>query len=105
MGNTISSQSTALNGQNAADALLRSDTAASSSSSQSTPPKKTPSASYELSLSDTAQALMGSKTPVTNNPTDAQKQLDLIKAAAQQSPATTLNLHTPNAKSVVDLLA
>ncbi len=105
MGNTISSQSTALNGQNAADALLRNETAANSSSTQSTTQKKTPSASYELSLSETAQALMGSKTPATNNPTDAQKQLDLIKAAAQQSPATTLNLHTPNAKSVVDLLA
>ena len=105
MGNTISSQSTALNGQNAADALLRNETAANSSSSQSPTPKKTQSASYELSLSETAQALMGSYTPATNNPTDAQKQLDLIKAAAQQSSATVLNLHTPNAKSVVDLLA
>lgn len=105
MGNTISSPSTALNGQTAADALLRNETTATSSSTQSTAPKKNPSASYELSLSETAQALMGSSTPATNNPSDAQKQLDLIKAAAQQSPSTILNLHNPNAKSVIDLLA
>lgn len=105
MSSTISSQSPALTAQNAADALLRNDRTANAPEILAPNPPNKLDASYELSLSESAQATMGSARPSVNTPTDAQKQLDLIKATAQQSANNVLNLQKPNAKSVIDLLA
>lgn len=106
MGISISpQQSSALTGQSSADALLRTDNPDKSETTQSSAITKPLGASYELSLSESAQATMGSKTPAVNNSEEAQKQLDLIKSAAQQSPSVVLSMQKPDVKSVIDLLA
>lgn len=105
MSTTISSQSSALTSQSAPEALLRNDRAANTPEIPATDMTNRLDASYELSLSESAQTLMGSARPSVKTSTDAQKQLDLIKTAAQQSANSLLNLQKPNAKSVLDLLA
>jgi hypothetical protein len=106
MGISISSQqSSALTGQSAADALLRTDNLDKSETAQPSDIAKPLGASYELSLSESAQAAMGSKTSAVNNAEEAQRQIDLIKSAVQQSPTVVLSMQKPDVKSVIDLLA
>ena len=101
----ISSQSTALTGQSAVEALLRNENSENSSENVSSKPKKKLDASYELSLSEAAQSMKSAALPSVSTPEEAKKQLDLIKAAVAQSTTAASNAHTPNAKTVIDLLA
>lgn len=105
MGTKISSQSPALTGQSAADAMMRNEAIEKSTEDFSTGSQKTLEASYEVNLSDKAQSLLSSALPSVNTPDEAQTQLNLVKLAIQQSPATFLNSHKPNAQTVTDLLA
>jgi len=100
----IASQSTAPTTQISADALFRNESQDNSLATSTVDKTKPLGASYELTLSEKAKSLFDS-TPPINNSADAQKHLVLIKAAAQQSAATVLNLQNPNVKSAIDLLA
>ena len=102
MTTRISQQTSTLSGQNAADALLRKEKSDKAITPQ---PKAKLDASYELNLSENAQSLMASPLPAVTGPEDAERQLDLIRAAAEKSAESVLNSHKPSAKSVVDLLA
>ena len=102
MTTRISQQPSTLSGQSAADALQRKEKSDKTVTPQ---PKAKLDASYELNLSETAQALMASPLPAVNGPEDAKKQLDLIRAVAEKSAASVLSSHKPNTKSVMDLLA
>ncbi len=102
MTTRISQQTSALSGQNAADALLRKEKSDKTITQQ---PKTKLDVSYELNLSETAQSLMASPLPAVTGPEDAKKQLDLIRAAAEKSAESVLSSHKPSAKSVMDLLA
>ena len=61
--------------------------------------------SYELQLSENAQSNLNSVLPTVRSPQDVRKQMDLIKAAAENAAGSILSAHKPSAKSVVDLLA
>ena len=102
MTTRISQQPSTLSGQSAAEALQRKEKSDKTLTSQ---PKTKLDASYELNLSETAQALMASPLPAVTGPVDAKKQFDLIRAAAEKSAASVLSSHKPNTKSVMDLLA
>ncbi len=106
MGTKISSQSPALTGQSAADAMIRNNEALEKSTEDfSTSPQKSLDTSYEVNLSDKAQSLFSSALPGVSAPNDTQAQMNVIKLALQQAPATFLNSHKPNAQTVIDLLA
>lgn len=108
MVSKITSQATALTGQNGNEALLRNEKASQNNadkSTLSTRPEKKLDASYELNLSEAAQGKAASPLPAVNSPEEARRQLDLIKSAAENSAASLTSLHKTNAKSVVDLLA
>jgi hypothetical protein len=105
MGAAISSQSTALAGKTPTKVLPRKEKAGQSSETLSATKKKKPDASYELNLSDAAQINLGSALPGISTPAEALQNLNLVKSAVQQSPAALLNLHKPDLKSVMDLLA
>ena len=105
MGTKISSQSPALTGQNAADAMMRNEAIEKPADAFSASPQKSLDTSYEVNLSDNAQSLLSSASPGVSAPNEAQTQMNLIKLALQQSPATFLNSHKPTAQTVIDLLA
>ena len=105
MGTKISSQLPALTGQSAADAMMRNEAIEKPAEDFAASPQKSLDTSYEVNLSDKAQSLLSSAPPGVSAPNDAQTQMNLIKLALQQSPATFLNSHKPNAQTVIDLLA
>ena len=105
MGTKISSQSSALTGQSAADAMMRNEAIEKPAEDFSSGTQKSLDTSYEVNLSDKAQSLFSSASPSVSEPNDAQTQMNLIKLALQQSPATFLNSHKPTAQTVIDLLA
>ena len=105
MSAKISSQSSALTGQSAAEALLRNEKSDKSTETIAEKPKKKLDESYELKLSEAAQSMMSSALPAVSTPDEAQKQMALIKAAAEQSSSSTMSAQKPTAKAVMDLLA
>jgi len=105
MSAKISSQSSALTGQSAAEALLRNEKSDKSTETIAAKPKKKLDESYELNLSETAQSMMSSALPAVSTPDEAQKQMALIKAASEQSSSSTMSAQKPTAKAVMDLLA
>ena len=108
MVSKISSQTTALTGQNGNEALLRNEKASQNNADKSTlskRPEKKLDASYEVNLSEAAKGKTASPLPAVNSPEEARRQLELIKSAAENSAANLTSLHKVNAKSVVDLLA
>jgi len=105
MTTRIPQQPSTLQGQNAADALLRKEKTAKSDKPIDSQQKTKLDASYELNLSESAQSMMASPLPAVTNSDEAKKQLALIRAAAERSADSVLSSHKPSAKSVVDLLA
>jgi len=108
MVSKITPQSTSLTGQSGTDALLRNENnsqATTEKNAAAANPKKKLSASYEVTLSEAGQAKAASPLPSVNSPEEAKRQLDLIKAAADNAGASLANLHKTDAKSVMDLLA
>ena len=105
MTTRIPQQPSTLQGQNAADALLRKEKTAKSDKPIDSQQKTKLDASYELNLSESAQTMMASPLPTVTNAEEARKQLDLIRAAADNSAGSVLSSHKPSAKAVVDLLA
>lgn len=107
MVSKISQQATPTTGQTGTDALSRneqgSQTVADKSISTS-PPKKL-DASYELNLSEAAQAKLASAPAETNTPEKAQLQMNQIRSAMEKSTTSMTNLHKINSQSVLDLLA
>lgn len=101
----IPQQSSTLQVQSTAEALLRKEKAVKSDKPIDPQLSNKLDASYELNLSEAAQSMTASALPAVKTPEDARKQLDLIRAAAEKSAGSMLSSHKPNAKSVVDLLA
>ena len=108
MVSNISQQSTALTGQAGTEALFRNEQVSQSTSdksaSASTSSKKLDT-SYELNLSEAAQAKLASSASETDSPEKARKQMDLIKSAMEKSTTSLASLHKTNTQSVMDLLA
>ena len=93
-------------GQNPAEIAnkIRKDQTKNTAEPLAAKPKKL-DASYELQLTESAQSNLNSALPSVRTPQDIRKQLDFIKAAAENSAGSILSAHKPSAKSVVDLLA
>lgn len=104
MNQKIPSPHQNLSGQNNNELLRRAERAERLDKTDTTGKKKL-DASYELKLSETAQAMIDSKLPAVRNQEDARKQLEQLRAAAERSPSTVLGSQKPNAKTVLDLLA
>lgn len=113
MVSKVSQPTTMPTGQTGTEALFRNDQTEQKAQTASVSSTQTTSAasskkldtSYELNLSETAQAKLAASAAETNSPDNARKQLELVQASLQNSSANVSSLHKVNSQSVIDLLA
>ena len=108
MVSKVSQSTTMPTGQTGTEALFRNEQVSQSTSDKSAAPSassKKLDTSYELNLSEAAQAKLASSASETDSPEKARKQMDLIKSAMGKSTTSLASLHKTNTQSVMDLLA